>query len=117
MPDNRPPSELRTGEAGADRRSATWPPVVSNLTTSEHRLLALVLASGPQPIEVLAESLSQNRATVAAFVDRLARRGLLIRVSSADEPACTVVTLSTGGRLVADDLVGAAGLDPATFGL
>ena len=73
---------------------AADPPV----TATQHRLLVILAARGPQLVGELAEALKVNSSNATRHCDRLERKGLVSRHRSAHDGRAVQVTISSTGQ-------------------
>ncbi|MFC7494964.1 MULTISPECIES: MarR family winged helix-turn-helix transcriptional regulator [unclassified Nocardioides] len=72
------------------------------VTVSQHRLLVLLAAHGPQSVGDIAELLGVNPSNASRHCDRLERLGLVARARSSDDGRVVQIELTGDGRRVLD---------------
>ena len=70
----------------------------SGLGESEFRILEALLHKGPMPVNTIGPKVFLTPGSISVAVDRLLKRGLVTRTSSADDRRVRVVDLTANGR-------------------
>lgn len=78
--------------------------VSDDVTLPQFRTLMLLSARGPQTVSSIAEALDVHASTMTRMCNRLVNRGLVVRTPSATDRREVVVTLSTSGNELVDDV-------------
>jgi DNA-binding MarR family transcriptional regulator len=110
---------------GADRSNATQPvvdallrasralvtiaarslsSVSDDVTLPQFRTLTLLAAKGPQTVSAIADGLDVHASTMTRMCNRLVTRGLVVRTPSATDRREVVITLSTSGKQLVEDV-------------
>jgi DNA-binding MarR family transcriptional regulator len=79
--------------------------VSEDVTLPQFRTLVLLATRGPQTVSAIADGLDVHASTMTRMCNRLVTRGLVIRTPSATDRREVVVTLSTSGRELVDDVI------------
>jgi DNA-binding MarR family transcriptional regulator len=78
--------------------------VSEDVTLPQFRTLVMLANRGPQTVSSIAEGLDVHASTMTRMCNRLVNRGLVIRTPSATDRREVVVTLSTQGRQLVEDV-------------
>jgi DNA-binding MarR family transcriptional regulator len=78
--------------------------VSEDVTLPQFRTLTLLSARGPQTVSAIAEGLDVHASTMTRMCNRLVTRGLVVRTPSATDRREVVITLSTSGRELVEDV-------------
>jgi DNA-binding MarR family transcriptional regulator len=79
--------------------------VNDEVTLAQFRTLIVLSSQGPQTVTALAEHLDVHASTMTRMCTRLVTRGLVVRVPSAVDRREVVITLSTNGSRLVDDVL------------
>ena len=75
------------------------------VTVPQFRTLTVLSARGPQTVTALADQLDVHASTMTRMCTRLVTRGLVVRVPSAVDRREVVITLSSTGATLVDDVL------------
>ena len=78
--------------------------VSEEVTLPQFRTLVMLANRGPQTVSSIADGLDVHASTMTRMCNRLVNRGLVIRTPSATDRREVVVTLSTQGRQLVEDV-------------
>ena len=96
---------MRASRALVDVTARSLSSVNEDVTTAQLRTLIVLSQRGPQTVTALADQLNVHASTMTRMCTRLVSRGLVARVPSAVDRREVVISLSsTGGELV-DEVV------------
>jgi DNA-binding MarR family transcriptional regulator len=95
---------LRASHALVTIAARSLSSVSEDVTLPQFRTLTLLAARGPQTVSAIAEGLDVHASTMTRMCNRLVTRGLVVRTPSATDRREVVITLSTSGRELVDDV-------------
>jgi DNA-binding MarR family transcriptional regulator len=95
---------LRASRALVTIAARSLSSVSEDVTLPQFRTLTLLAARGPQTVSSIAEGLDVHASTMTRMCNRLVTRGLVVRTPSATDRREVVITLSTSGRDLVDDV-------------
>jgi DNA-binding MarR family transcriptional regulator len=95
---------LRASRALVTIAARSLSSVSEDVTLPQFRTLTLLAARGPQTVSSIAEGLDVHASTMTRMCNRLVTRGLVVRTPSATDRREVVITLSTSGRELVDDV-------------
>jgi DNA-binding MarR family transcriptional regulator len=95
---------LRASRALVTIAARSLSSVSEDVTLPQFRTLTLLSARGPQTVSAIAEGLDVHASTMTRMCNRLVTRGLVVRTPSATDRREVVITLSTSGRELVDDV-------------
>jgi DNA-binding MarR family transcriptional regulator len=78
--------------------------VSDEVTLPQLRTLVVVSLQGPQTVSALADRLDVHASTMTRMCNRLVTRGLVVRTPSATDRREVVITLSTSGKQLVEDV-------------
>jgi DNA-binding MarR family transcriptional regulator len=79
--------------------------VNEEVTLAQFRTLMVLSTQGPQTVTALAENLDVHASTMTRMCTRLVTRGLVVRVPSSIDRREVVITLSTTGNALVEDVL------------
>jgi DNA-binding MarR family transcriptional regulator len=105
MPDAVVDALMRASRALVAVTARSLSSVNEEVTLAQFRTLMVLSTQGPQTVTALAEHLDVHASTMTRMCTRLVTRGLVVRVPSAVDRREVVITLSTNGSRLVDDVL------------
>jgi DNA-binding MarR family transcriptional regulator len=95
---------LRASAALVSISARSLSSVSEDVTLPQFRTLVLLATRGPLTVSAIAEGLDVHASTMTRMCNRLVTRGLVVRTPSATDRREVVITLSTSGQDLVDDV-------------
>lgn len=97
---------MRASRALGDVTARSLSSVNEDVTTAQLRTLVVLSQRGPQTVTALADQLNVHASTMTRMCTRLVSRGLVARVPSAVDRREVVISLSSTGSDLVDEVLG-----------
>jgi DNA-binding MarR family transcriptional regulator len=98
---------LRASRALVSITARSLSSINEEVTLPQFRTLVVLGTRGPQTVSALADHLAVHASTMTRMCNRLVTRGLVVRAPSANDRREVVITLSTAGTSLVDDVMAA----------
>ncbi len=105
VPDAVVDALMRASRALSGITARSLSSVNEEVTLAQFRTLQALSSQGPQTVTALAEHLDVHASTMTRMCSRLVTRGLVVRVPSAVDRREVVITLSSTGTQLVDDVM------------